>query len=55
MVPNRVQVLDGIPVPTPGRHIQFNRGEYETTDNKEIKFIRDHRLFGVAIVELEEK
>lgn len=51
MKPQRNQVLEGIVMPVPGEHIRFNGGEYETTDKKEIEFIRNHRLFGSQIVE----
>lgn len=54
MVPNRIQIVDGITVPVAGRHIRFDHGEYETSDRKEINFIRAHRLFGVAITEAEQ-
>ena len=54
MKPNRVQVVDGIPVPTPGEHVRFNNGEFETEDKRVIKFIKDHKLFNVDITEVEE-
>ncbi len=54
MVPNRKTVQDGIVIPVPGKHIEFNKGEYSTTDKQELAFIRGHRLFGVAIVEADE-
>lgn len=49
--PSRPQIVEGIVVPVPGQHIRFEQGEYETSDVKEIKFIREHRLFGGAIIE----
>ncbi|MFD7521436.1 hypothetical protein [Paenibacillus chitinolyticus] len=55
--PARVQNHDGIIFPVPGEHIRFNAGEYETEDEKEIEFLRKHRLFGSSIFEdkLDEK
>ena len=55
MVPSRVQIADGIAVPVPGKKISFDRGEYETKDAKEIKFIRSHALFNVSITEVPAK
>jgi len=54
MVPNRVQIVDGMAVPIPGKRVTFENGEYNTTDKKEIEFLRSHRLFGVAIAEVEQ-
>lgn len=54
MVPNRVQIVDGISMPVPGQAIRFDRGEYNTEDKKEINFIRKHALFKVSITEVEE-
>lgn len=54
MVPNRVQVVDGIMMPVPGKRIEFVNGEYETTDKQEMAFIKKHRLYGSAITEAEE-
>lgn len=54
MVPNRVQIVDGIPVQAPGKHIRFNNGEFETQDKKEMDFIRKHQLASSDIVEVEE-
>jgi hypothetical protein len=52
--PNRVQIQDGISFPVPGEHIRFQRFEYETTDKKEIDFLKKHRLFGVEFTAAEE-
>lgn len=52
--PNRVQIVEGIPVPVPGEHIRFDRGEYNTDDKKEIAFLRKHPLLNVSITEAEE-
>lgn len=49
--PARTQVMDGIVIPVPGEHIRFERGEFITSDKKEIEFIRKHRLFGSTITE----
>lgn len=54
MIPNRVQIADGIAVPVSGKHIRFDRGEYETQDKKEIDFIRKHQLFNLSVTEVEE-
>lgn len=51
--PARQQVLDGVVMPVPGERICFYNGEYETTDKKEIEYIRKHRLFGNSIVEVK--
>jgi len=51
--PNRNQIVDGIVVPVPGEHIRFNAGEYETSEKKEIDFIKKHRLFGSQITEIK--
>lgn len=50
--PQRMQVLDGIPVPIPGEHIRFENGEYVTENKKEIEFIHKHKFFGVRITEV---
>jgi hypothetical protein len=55
MVPNRVQVFDGIMMQVPGKRIEFVNGEYETTDKKEIDFLKKHKLNGPAITEVSEK
>lgn len=55
MIPNRTQIIDGIVVPVSGKHIRFDRGEYETKDKKEIEFIKKHPLFNVAITEVTEQ
>jgi hypothetical protein len=52
--PNRVAVQDGIAMQVPGEHIRFNKFEFETTDKKEIAFLKKHALYGVAITEVEE-
>jgi hypothetical protein len=51
MKPNRVQIVDGIAVNVAGQTIRFNNGEYETTDKKEIDFLRKHRLYNVGFTE----
>lgn len=53
--PSRAQIVDGITVPIPGEHIRFNSGEYETNNQKEIEFIKKHRLFNSQITAVEEK
>jgi hypothetical protein len=52
--PNRQSVQDGIVIHVPGEHIRFQNGEFETTDKKEIEFIKNHRLYGNAITAVEE-
>lgn len=54
MKPNRIQIQDGITLPVQGEHIRFNNHEYETSDKKEIAFIKGHRLFGSQITVVEE-
>lgn len=54
IIPNRRAIQDGIVMPKPGRHINFNAGEYTTTDKQEINFIHAHPMFGVSIVEVED-
>lgn len=51
MKPKRVQIVDGIPFTVEGEHIRFDRFEYITEDEREINFIRNHRMFGSAITE----
>lgn len=53
--PQRTQVLDGIVQPVQGEHIRFESGEYDTTEDREIQFIRNHRLFGSQIFEATKK
>lgn len=53
--PNRVAIQDGIAMQVPGEHIRFNKFEYETTDKKEIAYLKKHSLYGVAIVATDEK
>ncbi|QHT60669.1 hypothetical protein GXP70_12440 [Paenibacillus lycopersici] len=53
MVPARNSIVDGILVPVPGQNIRFEHGEYETNSKKEVDFIRAHRLFGNAIIEVK--
>ena len=38
-----------------GRRIKFAHGEYRTEDPGEIKFIKEHRLFGNQIFEDDQK
>ena len=52
--PARSSIIDGIVVPVPGEHVRFENGEYVTTDKKRIDFIEGHRLFGSAIVRVDE-
>jgi hypothetical protein len=52
--PNRQSVQDGIVIHVPGEHIRFQNGEFETTDKKEIEFIKNHRLYGNAITGVED-
>jgi len=55
--PARIQIVDGIAVPVPGEHIRFERGECvldDKEDKEKIAFIRKHRLFGTAIVEVRK-
>ncbi|GIO13539.1 hypothetical protein J19TS2_30940 [Cohnella xylanilytica] len=52
--PARNSIVDGIVVPVPGEHIRFENSEYETDDKKKIDFIERHRLFGTAIVRVDE-
>ena len=54
MVPNRRAVQDGVVMPKPGKHINFNNSEYTTEVKGEIEFIRKHPMFGVGITEVEE-
>lgn len=57
MKPARVQIVDGIAVPVPGEHIRFERGECvldDKEDKEKIAFLRKHRLFGTAIVEIRK-
>ena len=37
-----------------GRRIEFHNGRYQTTDKKEIEFLRKHREFGISITEVTE-
>lgn len=53
MIPNRVQIADGIAMPVQGQKIEFVNGEFETEDKKEIEFLRKHRLFGFEITEVK--
>ncbi len=39
---------------SPGKKIEFRGGVYETNNPKEIKAIRENRLFGVHILEHED-
>jgi hypothetical protein len=55
MHPTRRQIVDGVPVVIPGKCIEFANGEYETTDKKEIDFLKKHKLNGPAITEVSEK
>jgi len=50
MIPNRVTIVEGLPIPTPGKRIAFENGEYETDDETEIEFIESHELYGSKIV-----
>jgi hypothetical protein len=52
MVPNRQSIVDGIVLPVPGKRIQFENGQYETNDEKEIEFIESNWLYGSKIVKV---
>lgn len=54
MKPARNSIIDGIVVPVPGEHIRFEQGEYSTDDKKKIEYLESHRLFGSAIVRVDE-
>jgi hypothetical protein len=54
MKPIRTVIVDGIPVPQAGQHINFYNGEYETQDKAEIAFLKKHQLYGVSITEAPE-
>lgn len=54
MKPNRVQIYDGIAMSVPGKHIRFYRGEFQTVNEDEIEFIRNHRLYNVTITEVDD-
>jgi len=45
-----IDEVEGITI-VPGRRIQFVDGVYETDRSEEVKFIRNHRDFGVLIFE----
>lgn len=51
MIPDRMQVIDGIAIPVPGKHIRFEGGAYETDAKEEVDYIRNHRFFGTRIFE----
>jgi len=56
--PARNAIIDGVVVPVPGEHIRFERGICvldDKEDKDKIAFLRKHRLFGTAIVEIKEK
>lgn len=52
--PARNSIIDGIVVPVPGEHIRFEQGEFVTDDKKKIEYLESHRLFGSAIVRVDE-
>lgn len=52
--PSSNTFVNGIPYPVPGEHIRFENSEYESDDKKKIEFIEKHRLFGTAIVRVDE-
>lgn len=52
--PARNSIIDGIVVPVPGEHIRFENGEYATDDKKKIEYLQSHRLFGSAIVRVDD-
>jgi len=45
------QDADGTVTSIPGKRIEFQNGRYETSDPKELKFIRNHRDFNLFIFE----
>lgn len=55
MKPQRVTVVEGMPISVPGEHIRFENGEFETADDQQIEFIRTHRFFGNQIFEDTKK
>lgn len=51
MTPGDKQVIGSTIMNVKGKHIRFGNGEYETTDQEEIEFIKSHRLYGSQIIE----
>jgi hypothetical protein len=49
--PTRMIVQDGMAYSQPGKMIEFHDFSYETTDKKEISFLRGHKLFGSTVFE----
>lgn len=49
MKPKRNQIVDGMVMVVEGEHIRFDRFEYTTEDQREIDFIRKHKLYGFQI------
>lgn len=46
MKPMRRQIVEGVPFLMPGKAIKFSNGVYETDDEKELQFLRNHPVFG---------
>lgn len=55
MKPTGLQVINGIPVLTAGKSIQFENGEYNTTDKEEIAFLKKKADFGITLFADEAK
>lgn len=47
--PERTELTNAGRKIVPGKAIEFKNFLYETEDKKEIKFIKEHRMFGVNI------
>jgi hypothetical protein len=51
--PSFIRVENGIPYVVYGKRYEFGDGTYETSDPKEIEFLRKHKFFGVDFYELK--
>lgn len=49
--PYIIDVRNGIPVHLRGEKIEFNNGEFVTSNEGEIEFLRNHKAFGTDFVE----
>lgn len=47
IVPDRVEVHNGVPIPVKGSQAEFSANRYMTSDDKVIEFLEKHENYGV--------
>lgn len=54
MIPTDREIVRGKIVTHQGKHIRFHRNEYNTTDQKEIAWLKQHPNYGIDFYAVKE-